>query len=243
MNLNYDLPKEDAEKLSSLLSPDEKRLYCVPYDIEEDRFVKGFLVVTDRAIYRLCAGECRAVFPMEELSDFRTEILYSVSALTVKRNGSTTPVCRFITGRNLSRYLVICKACELLREGDDSEQTDHTIERFCPKCGHPYIPHTTICPNCFDRREVTRKLWGMTKGLRLMMAFPIIVSLCALALRLVVPWVQAIAINGYVNPANGVIPDEKSIYLWLVVAIVALDMFHRALSVVQSRLSALSGKK
>ena len=114
MNLNYQLPEREARKLASLLSPGEKRLYCVPYDVEDDRFVKGFLVVTDRALYRLCGGECRAVFPMEELSDFRTEILYSVSSLTVKRNGSTTPVCRFITGRHLSRYLVIVKACELL---------------------------------------------------------------------------------------------------------------------------------
>ena len=97
-------------------------------------------------------------------------------------DGSTTLICRFISGRNLPRYAVLIKACEMLAERAASGAepgepiTNSEPERFCPKCGRPFISGTKMCPFCRSKKEVYKKLWGLTKGLRLMLMFPLVVA-------------------------------------------------------------------
>jgi hypothetical protein len=72
--------------------------------------------------------------------------------------------------------------------------TSDEPERYCPKCGRPYLLHTKICPFCRDNKEIYKKLWGMTRGLRLMMLFPLLAAIISVAFRFVLPFVQKIAI-------------------------------------------------
>ena len=48
MKLRYDLPDIDRAAWEAAASPDETLMYAIPYNICEDRFVKGFLVITDK---------------------------------------------------------------------------------------------------------------------------------------------------------------------------------------------------
>ena len=56
MKLMYDLPEADSAALAAV-SAGEKLMYCVPFNMYEDRFVKGFTAVTDKHIYCILDGK------------------------------------------------------------------------------------------------------------------------------------------------------------------------------------------
>ncbi|MBO5670781.1 MAG: ABC transporter ATP-binding protein, partial [Clostridia bacterium] len=86
------------------------------------------------------------------------------------------------------------------------------------------------------------KLFAMTKGLRLMMLFPLLAVVVAMAFRFIVPAVQKIAIDRYITATNR---EDDYIFGFLLIigAIVMLDIIHRAVNVVQSRISAVAGNR
>lgn len=247
MKLMYDLPDTEKQVYSSSSSAGERIMYCVPYNIEGDKFVSGFVVITDRFIYRICRDRLMGRFDLSHMSDFSAEMLYGNAAFYGKTNGVSVLICRFVSGRHLARYSVLVNACELLceRVGKDPGEpvTSSENERYCPKCGRPFIRRTTICPACRDKKEVYSKLWKMTKGMRLIMFFPVFMSVFLVALRFIVPAIQKIAVNGYINPGDGVQAGPVKSFLVIVLAIASLDVLHRILLVVQSRVASISGNK
>ena len=102
----------------------------------------------------------------------------------------------------MPRYTVIAKACQLLSDKASNDPiTDSEPELFCEKCGRPFVKNTRYCPFCHDKKAVYKKLWSMTKGLRLMMLFPLVAVLLASGLRFILPAIQKVAINNYItNP-------------------------------------------
>ncbi|MBQ4575826.1 MAG: ABC transporter ATP-binding protein [Clostridia bacterium] len=246
MKLMFDLPEVDRAAYEAAVGKDEKLLYCLPFDIYEDQFVDGYVAFTDKKMYKLLDGKLLATFNIEGASDFKTEVMYGNCGFYAKIEGSTTLICQFISGRNLPRYAVIVKACEILAEtGSKEPVTNDTPERFCPKCGRPYIAHTTICPFCIDKLEVYKKLWGMTRGLRLMMMVPFLVNLVGVVLNFILPYIQRIAVDNYLYPQNPRVFDaaDKRVFFLIVVAIVSFDLFSRAMGVLSGRCSAIAGNK
>ena len=76
MKLLFDLPARDEAALLAAMSEGEPRMYCVPYDFEGDQRVKGFMVITDRHIYKLLDGEVITTWDLSEMSDFTAETFY-----------------------------------------------------------------------------------------------------------------------------------------------------------------------
>lgn len=244
MKLMYDLPEQDERAFQAAVGEGEKRMYCLPYNIEVDRFVSGWMVFTDQYIYKILDGELLEKYKMSDLSDFATENLYGSCAFYAKEKGVSKLLCRFISGRNLPRYSVMVKACEILAEGGSKEPlTNSEPERYCPKCGRPFVVHTKICPFCQNKKDVYLKLWAMTKGLRLMMLFPLIAAAFAMAFRFIVPAVQRHAIDNFIEPALGVERGSMTEFILIVAAIVSLDICHRAIDVIKQRMAAYSGNK
>ena len=252
MKLMYRLPEAEEAAYQAIASPDEKRMYCLPYDIEGTAFVSGFMLFTDQKIYKLCDGKLVDSWDISTLSDFATDIMYGSVSFYAKRDGASVILCRFISGRNLPRYAVVVSGCELLakraREKDTSNiepLTSSEPERYCPKCGRPFLLHTQICPACQSKREIYKKLWAMTHGLRLMMCFPLFAAVLSVIFRFVVPAIQKIAINDFITNNNiDVKGDGVMLHFGIiVVALVMLDLCHRAIAVFQGRISAISGNR
>ena len=231
MKLMYGLPDADRHALEAVCGS-EKLMYCVPFNIEGDR------------IYKLLDGEVLLTVNIEGSDDFRVEVMYGSCGFYVRTDGVSRLVCRFISGRNLARYSVIVRACEILAETHNTTPVTNDLpERFCPKCGRPYVNNTTICPYCMDRLEVYRKMFAMTRGLRLMMCFPFIVAVFSVVFSFVVPWIEGQAVNNYLEPLSGTERGTMHGFILIVLAIVSIDLFQRALGVMQSRLSAVSGNR
>ena len=176
MRLLFDMSSADRAAFEAASVAGEKIMYCLPFDCEFEKRVDGRMVFTDKAIYKINRGEVQARWDFSNLSDFSVEVLYGCGAFFAKENGVSIRLCRFVSGRNLTRYSVMVEACNAIARGEtDKTLTSDEPERYCQKCGRPFIVNTHICPHCQSKREVYGKLWGMTKGLRLMMMVPLIV--------------------------------------------------------------------
>ena len=244
MKLLYEMPQADTDLLNSI-APNEKLMYCVPFNILDGKFVSGFIAITNKHIYKLMNGALLCSYDIKGSSGFKTEVMYGSAAFFGKFDGSSTMIAQFITGRHLPRYQVIVKGCEILSEtGNETPLTNSSEELFCPKCGRPYVNNTKICPNCLDKAQIYKKLWAMTKGLRLLMFTPFILLMVATVIRLFDPMLQKFAVNNfigiYVTPAERVKSGGTPVFLLLVAGIVFINLAARALGVIQGRLTAIS---
>ena len=239
MRLLFDLPETEQKVLDSAIGADEKLMYCVPFNILEDKFVDGFVAITNLKIYKILNDQLLASYVIKGATGFKTEVMYGSCGFYANFGQGTTLICQFVSGRHLPRYSVLVKACEILSE-DESKTTPITNseqERFCPKCGRPFVRGTNICPYCLDHLEVYKKIFAMTKGLRLMMCFPFIVAIFNVIFQFVVPEIQKLALNNYIlNTANHGQSDKMTEFTLIVIAIISLG-------VLQSRLSAITGNK
>ena len=260
MKLLYEMPPADQAVFESE-SAGEKLMYCLPFNMLDGKFVSGFVAFTNKKMYKILNGKIIAVYDIIGSSDFKTEVMYGSGGFYAKIDGNSTLICQFVVGRNLPRYAVMVKACEILNEtGDEKPVTNDTPERFCSECGRPYLYGSQICPFCMKRLEVYMKLWAMTKGLRLAMFFPFIVAGIAILLQFVMPVLHRYITDTWLVPRGD---DDEAVrrlledqyttgfwgfsplmgFAWLVSALVLIDLFVRALGVAEARLLAIASGK
>jgi len=246
MKLLFDMPQNDMAAFEAANNGD-KLLYCIPFTIYEDRFVEGYLAITKSRIFKILDGEVLKTYNINGSCEYKVDAMYGSCGFFAKIDGSTTMICQFVAGRHLARYLVIAKACEILSENPtDNAITNSAPERFCPKCGRPFVNNTNICPFCLDKLEVYKKLWALTKGLRLMIFSPFIFSFVLLFLGFLEPYLQKLAVNEFFRPYDAAyVPTsaEYGKFLWLVGAIIGVAIFSRGISILQSRLLAVAAGK
>lgn len=245
MKLLFDMSTLDRAAFDNAVTPEERILYCLPYDCEYQVRVDGRMVFTNKYIYKIHKGELEAKWDFAHLSDFSVEILYGCCAFFAKVDGVSTRLCRFISGRNLSRYSIIVEACEQIVKGNTKKViTSDLPERYCQKCGRPFVMHTQICPFCQSKKEVYKKLWGMTKGLRLMMLLPLLTAVIGLGIQYVVPVFQKTLINEYILNDNVIQEPNWQVHLLVIVAaIVSFDIIAKVLGIIQSRVATVSGNR
>lgn len=253
MKLMYELSSENHSALHKSMGSEERLMYCIPFNIYEDRFVNGYTAVTNRYIYCLIDGIVVGKFDLSKASDFSAEVFYGNCAFTAKFDGVTTLICRFVFGRNRPRYAVLVNACEILaKHAADGTQpgaaiTNSEEEHFCPICSRPFLRGTKTCPFCRKKKDVYIKLWNLTRGLRFMITFPLIVAVISVIFQFLIPAIEKVAINDFItNSAIYPISEHSekiSAFIAIIAAIVSIDLFQRAISVVQSRLSAVAGNR
>ena len=244
MRLLFDLSPADKAAFEAA-SAGERILYCLPFDCRGGQRVDGRMVFTDKAIYKVIDAEVEARWDFSELSDFSVEVLYGCGAFFAKVNGNTVRLCRFISGRNLTRYSIMVEACNRIVGGDTvNTVVSDAPERYCPKCGRPFIVNTHICPYCQSKRESYMKLWAMTKGLRLMMMVPLITAFIGMAITFVVPILQRTLIDDYIQNSNFDAKENWFLHFFLIVAaIVGFDILSKVISMVQGRIAAVAGNR
>ena len=247
MKLLYEMPQPDLE-IFEKSSVGEKLMYCLPFNVHEGNFVKGFVAFTNKKMYKILNGEMLGIYDIIGSSNFRTEVMYGSGGFYASVNGSATLICQFVVGRNLPRYAVMVKACEILSEtGNEEPLTNNSPERFCPECGRPYLYGSVICPFCMKKLEVYLKLWAMTKGLRLAMFFPFIVAGVAMLMQFVLPVIMRHITDTYLVPAVAIDTSQIDAIVYgfagWVALLVSIDLVQRSLGVAEGRLLAIASGK
>ena len=139
MRLLFELPDCDKEVFEKEKIKGEAILYCIPFDFHEETRVKGFMVFTQKNIYKILDGKILEKHGFEGLSDFTVEVMLGVCGFYAKKDGVSFMLCSFISGRNLARYSVMAAACERIAEGNYKLLSSEEPESYCPKCGRPFI--------------------------------------------------------------------------------------------------------
>ena len=244
MKLLFDMSPADRAAFDAMAGADERILYCLPFDCALEKRVDGRMVFTKLYIYKILNGEVEARWEIAKMSDFSVEVLYGCCAFFAKIDGVSVRLCRFISGRNQSRYVTIVAACEALARGESDKLIENNEpERYCQKCGRPFVMHTRICPFCQSKKEVYKTLWGMTKGLRLMMLFPLLTAVLAMGIQFVVPVLQKSLINDYILYKGERANNWLTGFILVVVAIVSFDILNKVLGIIQGRVAAISGNR
>ena len=243
MKLLYEPEGENAERLRRELG-DEKLLYCIPYNFSLGKYRTGYIAVTRTRIIKLCGGEVIKTFLIGDCRGFFVEQMYGSSGFFVDTVSGVQLVCRFMAGKHLPRYQVLCRALEILSEDPSSDPiTNSTPERYCPKCGRPFVANSNVCPFCTDKKEVYKKVWALTKGVRLVMFSPFIFSIVTVILNFISPRIQQIAINNYFHvddPTYVRTPQDTQAFLFLAFILVMVILGAQAASMLQSRLLAVA---
>ncbi len=247
MKLLYDLPRKAEAIFRESSSDGEEIMYCLPFNIEGRKIVSdGYIVITRTYLYKILDGRLAAKYELSHMSDFSTEIHYGSCGFYAKVDGATTLICRLITARHMPRYTVVATACNKLAENPREKRVvNNEPEKFCSKCGRPYISGTHFCPFCQDRKEIYKKLWGMTVGLRLMMLFPLLTAMFGMILKFVLPAVQKIAIDKFITDPSVNINDRKTLlhFVTIIICIVTIEIFQRGMAVAQTRIASYSSNK
>lgn len=241
MKLCYDLPAREEEALAAC---DATPMHaCIPYDIEDGSYRDGYLAVTERGVYRLFDGEIRLFLPYEPHMTFSVEERRGAAALMAKVGKVEREVCLF-TSRISPRFFAILPTLDALAAGKHpAEEENHDPELCCPQCGRPFVPHTENCRFCTASKKNYRALFEATKGLRLILCFPLVVALVSLAIRFIVPMIQKTAINNYLYPVNGTERGTVDKFLVIIAALISFDLLNRVLHVLQSRLAGIAGNR
>ncbi len=248
MKLIYELPLADRQALDAAGGKDEQILYCIPFEYHEQRMVEGYMVLTPTRLYKLQDGALIDSWEIDRMSDFHVEQLYGCAAFYAKLDGNSVLLCRFSTGRSLVRYTILAQGCSKVAEGiTENLPTSDEPERYCPKCGRPFIRNTQLCPYCQDKKKIYTTLWRMTKGMRIWIMAPLITAAVALCLTFIAPVFQESLINDYILAEHPLSMDNWQDWLWMFLlisgAIVSIDVLHRVLNIVQSRISAVTGAR
>ncbi|MBR5125036.1 MAG: ABC transporter ATP-binding protein, partial [Clostridia bacterium] len=89
-----------------------------------------------------------------------------------------------------------------------------------------------------------KKLWGMTKGLRLMMMVPLITAFIGMAITFVVPMLQKTLINDYILNDNFDAKENWFLHFFIIVAsIVMFDVLSKVISMIQGRIATIAGNR
>ena len=248
MKLIYELSPAYLAALHAGGGEGEQILYCIPYEYEGQRIADGYMVLTPTHLYKLCDGELVAKWEMSRMSDFSVEVLYGCGAFFGRVDGNITELCRFSSGRSMTRYTILAHGCNKVALGQtDNLPSSDEPERYCPKCGRPFIRNTHLCPYCQDKKKIYTTLWRMTKGMRLWIMAPLLTAAVALCLTFIAPFFQEILINDYILAEHELSMDNWQDWLWMFLlvsgAIVSIDVLHRILNIVQSRISAVTGAR
>lgn len=248
MKLLFDLPAADRAAIDQAKGAAESILYCIPYEYEQHRIVDGYVVLTATHLYKVCNGCVVSEWDVRRMSDFSVETLYGCGALYGRYDGDIMLICRFSNGKSIVRYTVLAHACNMVAAGrTENLPTSDEPERYCPVCGRPFIRNTRICPYCRDNKKLYATLWHMTRGMRLWIMAPLLTAAFALCLTFIAPLLQEILINDYILAENPLSMDNWQDWLWMFLlisaAIVSIDVLHRALNMVQSRISAVTGAR
>ena len=87
MKLMYDLPSADAKVFEEAKTGSERLMYCLPFNMHEDKFVLGYIAITDRFIYKILDGVLLEKYELSRMKDFNTEVMYGNCGFFAKIDG------------------------------------------------------------------------------------------------------------------------------------------------------------
>lgn len=211
-----------VEKLKS--ASGDENAYIFPYDLSfSNKQVVGACALSDSKIY-VCDSENQEIktILLSDLGEIRFVKNWGCVSLEAKCGDDDIELCR-CEMRMESALRAASKKLEAARQGRDIPNPK--IDR-CPNCGKPYARGSSVCRHCVDKKRLYARLLPYMRPHigRLLLAALCLMAISAVAIAL--PVVNKTVINNYI--AASPIPEDKSGFVWLVIAMAALGLISAA---------------
>ena len=213
---NGSVPEPWAAELGSVVTGQEKVLAWLELDLDPRlRFSRGIVVVTDRRMLALPAGESawqdwpyRTGLALQhhdhgglgtiELHDERTRLAY----------------WRFTLGRHAQALRLVEHFERQLASRNAVEPAAHPTETLCPRCGAALEPAQEECPSC--ARELYTppstwtllRLWRFAKPYKGQLLFAFLLTLASTGATLVPPYLTMPMMDNVLIPFQKGIPVD-----------------------------------
>lgn len=116
------------------------------------------------------------------------------------------------------------------------------IESCCPKCGRPYRRNTTTCVYCASKAQLFKRTWGLFLPYKYFIFASVALFLLTSALTLVIPELNRIAVDNFIQPIDGNEPVIPSFAL-VILSILGMELIIRVIAMLRSHILIHSGNK
>lgn len=203
------------DELLSML-PDEKN-YIFHYNLAFDNSESaGVCALNGNTLYFKQDGCDLKAVEISTLKEIRFVQLWGCVALESENENGEAELCR-ADMRFATVFRAAAKKLEAARKGESIP--DPKIDR-CPKCGRTYPRGSNVCEKCVDKKKLYARLLPYMKPHMSALLLAAASLIFASVISVVLPIINKSLINDYI--AASPIPEDKSGFVWLVIAMAAL---------------------
>ena len=241
MTLFFPLPPWAADLIADRYAG-EQMLYAVPWDLnEEDSFIEGYCIVTDRNLLFLEGGAVRKEIVADAFCDFKVNAMSGAGILEAKasQTGEAVYLARF-SMEHAARYATIAQKINMARAGRDAEIREEP-DRKCLKCGRPLPQGSAICPRCVKKSAVLIRLFRLASHYIPYLIAASAMLLTMTGLNILMPKIYAVLVNDvYLRPAEerGNPHDFMMLFAFIILAYFSCRVLITVMSVLRARLMA-----
>ncbi|MBR5779857.1 MAG: ABC transporter ATP-binding protein [Clostridia bacterium] len=217
--------------------PDEKK-YLFHYDLSFDNSqTVGVCALAGEKLYFKEKDKDLVIIDLKALKEIKFVQLWGCIALESSNDEGDIELCR-ADMRFATVFRAALKKLEAARKGNDIP--DPKIDR-CPKCGRPYPRGSQICEKCVDKKKLFKRLVPYMKPHMPMLLLASLSLIFASVISIILPMINKSVINDYI--AASPIPEDKSGFVWLVIAMAAFGFVSAANLAVRRLIIARVSKK
>ncbi len=239
-----DQPYDLYEKIKTIL-PDagpEKSLCAFIFNLDKDDPEKRCdgVFYADREYIRLIAnGSITLEIPTCEVSEIRTDNGVGCIYISyISRSDKTAHlICRSDMSTSKQIIHILKRFNHYLEDGKELKLSADEGEGMgrCEKCGRPFNPGSSTCMHCTSKKKVVKRLWNVAKPYKGFIISSIILFFAVSALNLLVPYINKILVDDYIQSKN---PSAVALapFALVVLSMLGAQLLVRGVSMIRSHL-------
>lgn len=182
-------------------SPIAEYDYAAPFDIYQEKYVDGFLIVDHQKIQTYHEGFLFCEWKIENFTSFNSKSTLNGGYIYgINQNKEEIVICS-CGKKYFSRLANIALGLSIFLKEHFFPTSDEN-EPFCPKCGRVYPYGLNHCMYCRSKTENIKKLWGFTQGYRWLLLLQYLIMLFPIAIDAINPMIYEKLANQYLIPKN-----------------------------------------
>lgn len=212
MNLKLTVKKDILDKLKIT-----EYFYAVNFDIYQNKFVHGLLVVDSEKIYLIINNNLINTFTIKDFERFKMEETFEGGYLVgYKSEKQTIIVC--CSKHYYEKIASVCLGLELYLQENYMAISD-IAEKHCPRCGTPFLKGTQICPYCGKSNGAIKTFLPFVFKYKWLIILQYIFVFLTIIIQIIRPKIFEKIVDGYLVVSSNVHPTIDKTFIYLILAI------------------------
>ena len=215
-------PKPDPFKKVKdelLKSVPEEKPYTFNYNLTfENRRTVGVCALSEGKLYMLEEDRGLRTVELSSLSEIKFVSLWGCVSLETKNDDGEAELCR----ADMKLATVFRAAARKLEGARKGENVPDPKVAVCEKCGKPFARGRTTCEKCIDKKKLFKRLLPYAKPHIAKLLFAGLLLIGVSGISVVLPIINKHLINDYIAASPA--PEDKSGFIWLIVAMATLGL-------------------